>query len=448
MFYQKKIKNFYNPKLVYFIKLNLFIIFIFFFDLGFKNFNFLGFHLDYIDGKYLFIIILPFFLLDFFATKINYKSNIKLLTIPLFIFFHYFILTKYFEIISLKDSFKFIIYFLYIIIFFFYRNFIFFNFKKIIEIFLIYYFFLIILFYLKNLYFSLNACLFGCFSVNREIYKEASHLAYIAPIIIIYYLSTIDLKLLSKSKKFFLFFFLITLIFNLSTTLFASIMLPSLILFFFNYKKIFNKKYFVLINFFFLLLIPFDKNTLIKIDFIYPVSHYFKNIKSNIQNIKSNIQSNLDNRNFNLLKTSVPKKFEPNVAKNLSIEVTLANSKLAIYSLSNYPLGWGMNNYKYAHQKNMPTVNLSNVEGVGWLNSNDGSNNFNKGMVEFGFFFIIFIFFMFNFLINKDINIQIKYLIIPILFTQVFIRGSGFFNGSFIIMSILMICYLKDNKKI
>lgn len=119
MFFQKKIKNFSNLKLVNFIKLNLFIIFIFFFDLSFKNFNFLGFHLDYIDGKYLFIIILPFFLLDFFVKKINYKSNIKLLSLPLFIFFHYFILTKYFEIITWMESLRFLIYVLFIVIFFF-----------------------------------------------------------------------------------------------------------------------------------------------------------------------------------------------------------------------------------------------------------------------------------------------------------------------------------------
>ena len=204
-------------------------------------------------------------------------------------------------------------------------------------------------------------------------------------------------------------------------------------------------------NIFFLLLIPFDPNTLIKINTIYPVSHYFQNIKNEIQNYSDNTNLNLLKKNLptsNLPTSNLPEKFDPNVGKNLSIEVTLANSKLAIYSLSNHPLGWGMNNYKYAHQKYMPIINSSDIIGVGWLNSNDGSNNFNKGLVEFGFFFIIFIFFMFNFLINKNINIEIKYLIIPILFNQVFIRGSGFFNGSFIIMSIFMICYLKDNKKI
>ena len=74
-----------------------------------------------------------------------------------------------------------------------------------------------------------------------------------------------------------------------------------------------------------------------------------------------------------------------------------------------------------------------------WFNSQDGTNNFNKGIVEFGFIFFVPILMIIFLLFDRKISINDKLLIFPILFTQTFIRGSGFFNGGYIVFLIILI---------
>ena len=63
-------------------------------------------------------------------------------------------------------------------------------------------------------------------------------------------------------------------------------------------------------------------------------------------------------------------------------------------------------------------------------NNKDGANNFNKLIVEFGIFGLIIYLFIFLFLINKKISIELKLFYFPFILTQS-LRGAGYFNGGF-----------------
>ena len=83
------------------------------------------------------------------------------------------------------------------------------------------------------------------------------------------------------------------------------------------------------------------------------------------------------------------------------------------------------------------------------MNRTNGTNNLNKGLVEFGIFFFIPVILLIVFLIDQKIDIKLKLLIFPMLFSQIFIRGSGFFHGGFILyLIILLLIYIDKYNKI
>ena len=219
--------------------------------------------------------------------------------------------------------------------------------------------------------------------------------------------------------------------------MFGAIIISSVLILITNYKSVVSNKKFILVIVFFTLLIPFDRNTVVKIDQFYDISSIIDNnfIKSvNEKKLFTDLEIN-----FSEIDRSLKKIDNPGKTKNLSIETLIANFKLAIYSLKTDYIGWGIHNYKYAHQAYISKVNTSNVEGTMWLNSQDGTNNFNKGIVEFGFIFFVPILMIIFLLFDRKISINDKLLIFPILFTQTFIRGSGFFNGGYIVFLIILI---------
>ena len=71
-------------------------------------------------------------------------------------------------------------------------------------------------------------------------------------------------------------------------------------------------------------------------------------------------------------------------------------------------------------------------------NSKDGSNNLVKIIVEFGFFGIVFYLFIFLFLINNKVSLELKLFYLPFVITQS-LRGAGYFNGGFVLIVFLMI---------
>lgn len=438
------IRKYFESKYVYNIKIVLFTLFIFFFDLGFDNLKVGSLKFDFLDARYLLFLILPIFIYDFFLIKKKKLINLIFFFLVLIISLHTLVL-KYIKVIdySFVEVTKFFLSIFYIYIIIFYRDFILKNILKFINLFLIFYFVLIFINSFLNYYNSEIICLFGCFSKNREIFKEASHLAFISPLIIIYYLNAIKIKKLNLIYKFLILFFFISILNNLSTTLLGAIIISSILILITNYKFITNKKKFILVIVFFTLLIPFDRYTVVKIDQFYDISRIMNNKHvSDVFKIIDKFKLNeID------LEGEIKKIYTPGKSKNLSIETLITNTKLAIYSLKNDYIGWGIHNYKYAHQAYISKVSTSNVEGVMWLNSQDGTNNFNKGAVEFGFIFFVPILMIIYLLFDRKISINNKLLIFPILFSQTFIRGAGFFNGGYIVFLIILISIYCSNFK-
>jgi hypothetical protein len=131
---------------------------------------------------------------------------------------------------------------------------------------------------------------------------------------------------------------------------------------------------------------------------------------------------------------------------NLSGEVLRTSLIIAKKALFNKPLGYGFNNYNEAFQQFIDEVAIYNWETRG-LNTKDASNNFSKIVVEFGIFSLFFFYFLISFFFSKKIDNRIKiFLIMPIII-QLFMRGSGYFNGGFIVFSFYaLILWLKDYK--
>ena len=81
------------------------------------------------------------------------------------------------------------------------------------------------------------------------------------------------------------------------------------------------------------------------------------------------------------------------------------------------------------------------------LNLNDGTNNFVKFLGEFGLFGIFLFYYIFKFIFNNNINLDLKILIIAPFITQLIFRGAGYFNGGFIFYAIIIIFYNHYNYK-
>ena len=76
--------------------------------------------------------------------------------------------------------------------------------------------------------------------------------------------------------------------------------------------------------------------------------------------------------------------------------------------------------------------------------------NLTKLLVEFGLLNLILVFFFTFFLFSSRIAIDDKIFLFPIIFVQSFLRGAGYFNGGFLIATILIILLVTksyDRKK-
>ena len=288
----------------------------------------------------------------------------------------------------------------------------------------------IFFFPVSNLFDDFPTCTLGCFSIKKYIFKENSHYA-ITVLPVIFYLSLI------KKNNLFLFikyFLLLVGLFNFSTTLFVGIILISIIFFIFdwNNSQSFQKKNFFYLIIFSLLLMLLNsqviKNRLIS----------FLNVEVfNIYSIKKDTSNDEDFTN----------NLNERLPANLSTDVFVKSFKISILSFLKYPLGVGLNNYSFSHDNFINYVETKYIL-TKILNIQDGANNFNKILAEFGIFSLFFGYLMFKFFFNKKIRIELKYFFISFILLQTFIRGVGYYNGGFLIIFLIILFNLYKTKKI
>jgi hypothetical protein len=298
-----------------------------------------------------------------------------------------------------------------------YRDYILENFEKFI------YFFIVLLslsiiFYVFVNYQMIDSHYVGnFFQLSKLIFKENSHLGMVVPSVIIFFIYKYSIK--KNYHSLAIIFILLSIIFlSYSLTAFAGLILSCTVLIISNYSVI-KKQLFYLIILVILSSLQIFTNNQIYSKFLNSTA-YFYNLKSQIISDEKRISD------------------EKNVTPNLSIEVYLTSLKIAFYSLKVKPFGYGLNNYQSASSEHISKIYTTNKE-TQQLNLQDGSNNFSKIVTEFGFFSILLLFFAYKFIFSKKIDLSYKFLIVPNLITQTFIRGAGYFNGGYIVFLLLLI---------
>lgn len=361
----------------------LFSFFIFFWmiKIGFFQLRFL-----------ILILLVPIFL--------NFNNKLFKKFIIYFIFSIIFLLHSHIQSNNLLsniyyNSFSILILFSLFFIFDCYKKFFFENLDKIIYLYLIILFiFIAYQFFLYNDFFSevSNKCI-DCLSILKHFHKENSHFGLLSSAIIYY------LLFISKVSKYirfpFLILFCIVCLVNLSITFVVGIVLV-----FFSTITFHNKSHiFYKFIFFIIIAIPIILN------------------------------QELDKRKISDFFT-VNNKID--LRTNLSTEVYQVSLFVTKKAILEKPFGYGINNYELAFQKYISEYDIHNVE-TAYLNKKDGSTNFAKIVTEFGIFSIFLFYFLFSFVLSKNIDIKMKiFFIIPI-FLQLFVRGVGYFNAGFLL---------------
>jgi hypothetical protein len=252
-------------------------------------------------------------------------------------------------------------------------------------------------------------------------FLENSHLAYIAPSVIFYLVFIANYRMLN----FYLIIFFTAISFmNASLTLYIGFILLVIFTILFKIKS--NN-----FQIFFLLLLTFA----VLISFFWSQSARVKlaDFKSTLNlNVADKEYLNIinENRSKNINIEEFNKTRDVNKKINLSSEIFRTSIIISKKALYNKPLGYGFNNYNQAFEQFINEVDIYNWEARG-LNIKDASNNFSKIVTEFGIFSLFFFYLVISFFFSKKIDNKIKiFLILPIII-QLFIRGSGYFNGGF-----------------
>lgn len=284
---------------------------------------------------------------------------------------------------------------------------------------------LISLFYQYRFNYFYSHCVIGCFSMFKLFFLENSHLGMIANSIILYSLFSYSINQNKINSIIFLIFILICIL-NYSLTLAISLIFNCIFISTFFWKKI-NRKFLIfliLTSIFSLSLILNNKLYLVKI----------QSIIDPIRNLLFYQEKNKSSKNE--IKNE-EKKTETLQAKNLSSDVWLKSSKIALISFVNYPLGIGLNNFEIAHKKFIDQVKVNYIETTK-LNIQDASFNLAKIITEFGIFSLLLFYLVIKFTLSEKIDLKYKIFILPNIFTQLLFRGAGYFNGGFIILIIVM----------
>lgn len=406
------------------------------------NIFFWGITYNFIQLRFLIFLLLFFLIIN--LNKKFFSKVLKYALVATVVFLHLYLQSNVF----VYNSLFFILgFFLLLIIFDYYQNFFFENINKIINLFLfIFFLFIIIQFFLqlKNLgdISSKGICV-GCFSEYRMFFLENSHLSYIVPSVIFYLVFIANYRIFNSILAIF---FTIIAFINASLTLYVGLILLVFFTIVFKIKSNnFQKFFLILITITVLISTLVNQKARIKLlDFSSSINlqladkKYFETInKSRDTNYRINSSSEIEEFNKNR---------DTNKKINLSSEIFRTSLIIAKKALFNKPLGYGFNNYNEAFEEFINEVELYNWE-TRALNTKDASNNFSKIVTEFGMLSLFFFYFIISFLLSKKIDNKIKiFLILPIII-QLFIRGSGYFNGGFVLFSFYALkLWLKNYK--
>ena len=414
---------------------------------------------------------------EYYLNLYEYKKYFKV-TIILIIFFLILILHKLFFSIGsgLSHEIKSIakIFFIILTIFCIYYNFEILqkNFEDIVihSIFLISILFLIeILINLGSGIFTLNYalannCYDDFFSKNSVVFMEGSHFGMVIPALIISYLIII----LEKKKSLVYYVPIVFLLFStfslaLSITFAISFIfgLGICFLFYKNYK--FKLISLILIIFTFINLFNMPRCTIklvvISNDLLSKIDNKYLNyIDTNHSKNLIKIYSNAKNFQLNQFKKG-ENKIEiskvDEIESSLSQAVYLNSFKILVKGIKSNIFGYGLGGYKnvfvkYVNETSKDITRDKDInEIVKILNINDASNNFVKLSVELGILSVLIFLSIICFLFTKKIDFKVKIFVLTIIFTQLFIRGAGYFNGGFMICLgiIFVTLFLKNSNE-
>ena len=311
--------------------------------------------------------------------------------------------------------------------------------------------------------FSFEPCKSGFFNDYNFVFSESSHFGMIA---ISIFLTNFYYVIKTNFKDKFLIFCFIAFAFilfnNMSLTVIAGVFICQLaiIISHFNRKHI---KY--LISSFLMIIIFF----IIPLNFLgckWKFQNAFWLIKQKVPILAINLEimSEEDKKKmineyhgikYKLIVRSDGKdKFEKffTLTKNtdLSSAVFAHNLRVVKESLNLFDegklFGWGLNRYEdafmYYTENKIDEINHTYAV---FVNHEDGSMNLTKLLVEFGYLNIILILINIFFLFSSRISIDDKIFLFPIIFVQSFLRGAGYFNGGYLITTILIILIVMDS---
>ena len=330
------------------------------------------------------------------------------------------------------------------------------NFHQIIK------YFVIIFVILFSLYFFLFFphlvlnCYNGWFSQTRFLFLENSHFALMSvPTIVYYNLYFLNLKNLNIKNNFELWLYVLFLIYsfiNFSTTFLGGIILINflLIIFYLFRFKNENKKKIIATSLIFIIVSSFTisfKSQCKKrsYDFIIGSEKYMPIVIENIKNYMGCFYNKniLDEDDCELKKNSGVYEIyvESYNNPNFSIEVLITSLNIARISLFDEPIGYGFNNYNFAHKNYVNQVARSHKP-LRRANVFDAASNVPKIISEFGFLGIFFLLYFGYFFIKNQKDDPINIFVISVVVLQL-IRGVGYFNGGFILFMILSYYLLK-----
>ena len=279
------------------------------------------------------------------------------------------------------------------------------------------------------------------FNTSNLIFLETSHMAMVLPTLFGAFL-LYEKNLILKIILLLIYSFVSIIAF--SNTMFFSnlILIVVFFLIFQSENKFFYEKLIILIPTIFLVIFIFlnpDK-CLQKIN---ELNYNIKKHNPNTLVSKDNVskEKNLKNDTFNGgVNRTIGDLMNPSsFAYKFHLLLVFENLKKNLF-------GVGFNNYE-KNYKILKEMNIKkDFKSFIYLNYNDGASNGLKLLGEFGLLVVIPIIFFIKFSISSNVDKKIKLVCLVLVLSQV-IRGTGYFNGGFILVGILIICLSLESKK-